>query len=97
MTVRRIDPDVLRGLWADGVATADIAERFDVQTPAVNKAVKALGLPPRSHGGVQKRRPPPPPPPKPASGYAIAAEIAARDGITLTQALQRWHRTRRTA
>ena len=41
MTVRRINPDVLRRLWADGVATADIAERFDVQTPAINKAVKA--------------------------------------------------------
>lgn len=97
MTVRRIDPDVLRRLWADGVATADIAEHFGVQYPAVNKAAKAMGLERRPPGGVQRRQPPPPPPPKPLSGYAIAAEIAARDGITLTQALQRWHRTRRTA
>lgn len=96
MTVRRIDPDVLRRLWADGTPSAEIAEHFGVQYPAVNKAAKAMGLERRPPGGVRPRTAPPPPP-KPLSGYAIAAEIAARDGITLTQALQRWHRTRRTA
>jgi len=46
----RIDPDVLRRLWAEGVPSAEIAARFGVRYPAVNRAAKALGLTPRRAG-----------------------------------------------
>ena len=96
---RKIDPDALRAMWEAGTPTADIADQIGVTDRAVRWAVAKIGLPPRPRGGSPRRAAPPPdqPPPPAVTGYARIAEIAARDGITLTQAMQRWHRTRRTA
>lgn len=45
--VAKIDKNLFRVLWTDGVSTADIAGQFDVGTAAVHNCAKKLGLPPR--------------------------------------------------
>lgn len=45
---RRIDDDLLRKLWREGVPSRAIAARFGVNYPAVNRAAARLGLPKRA-------------------------------------------------
>jgi len=52
----KIDPVALRRMWIAGVSSNEIAAAFGVQYPAVNRAAKALGLPPRQRGGYGKRQ-----------------------------------------
>lgn len=94
----RINYTDLRRLWAEGVPTGDIATQLGFSSRAIREAAARLKLPPRPRGGDNRRRSyEPTTTVQTKSGYAIVAEIAAREGITLTQAMQRWHRTRRTA
>lgn len=89
----QVDRVNLPRLWRDGVPTAEIADRMGVKPPAVARAARQMELPPRKSGPRTDLHRPVKAAPVPAS-YATVAEQAAAEGLTLTQALQRFHRTR---
>lgn len=109
MPVRKIDKAALVRMWEAGVSSADIADSFGVQYPAINRAAKQLGLTRREQGGSRTRQVAQQPDipafdleQHASSDAALAAaktygdlvKVADRFGMTLTQAQSRWHRVR---
>mgnify|MGYP000856098430 CR=1 FL=1 len=92
----RIDPEVLRALWLQDVPTSAIAERFGVQSPAVCRAAKLLGLPSRL--GHSPRAPAKAPAkaaaPPPSSAIPTSPAMPSAGGITLRQSQLEMHRAR---
>jgi len=84
----RIDPDGLRRMWAAGVSSAEIAEKFGVKYPAVNSAAQRLGLPPRRVRAKRAPRPAPPCPDRLADLRLLSAldALAAGDARSFERA-----------
>ena len=100
-TRRKIDIAVVRSLWNVGYTTGEIAKKLDVKSKSINRVARLAGVQapnaPSKHRPQREECSKPPPDPKPTrapGGYADVNAMVANDGITLRQAMQRFHRSR---
>lgn len=109
--VARVDLEVLRRMWEEGMDDAQIAAAFNVSRQAIHFRRMELGLPAQRLRSVPKVDPPPPPPPtiKPSrlsaedtaallqtgGRWSDLAALAKRKGWTSVKAQVEYHRARR--